>query len=306
MSGMMQRYISKELTHFIGRGQTPESQYKLLIKIINEGWLTHAPHNARESGNLVVRGGVKISKNEMYAPQMVCFCDIPVDDLRLHTEKYSSFGIAFDKNFIVEKGGAPVHYLPIKSKVKALIDLTMEQQGEFAKPEGAEHLYQYIDKGEYFDKVVPKYHKLFQILNKLIFEEMDARHHKLKRVLGDSIWDYPRDSDNYPILDFPRNALEKVQKNGEGGSLRDAMWFTQQLNQFQRLLDFHWFSYLKFFNHNYADDHPENYYFEREWRVVGNINFNLENVKRVLIPEKYARKFREDCHDYYSQLTFIE
>jgi len=71
-------------------------------------------------------------------------------------------------------------------------------------------------------------------------------------------------------------------------------------------LDFHVFSYLKFFNHLYPDDHPDNFYFEREWRVVGNVGFKMEDAKRVFIPEKCAKQFRQDCPQYYGQLTFLE
>lgn len=43
----------------------------------------------------------------------------------------------------------------------------------------------------------------------------------------------------------------------------------------ERFLSFHIFSYLKFFDHSLNDDHEDNYYFEREWRVIGNIHFSI-------------------------------
>ena len=43
---------------------------------------------------------------------MVCFCDIPVADLPFHSQKYSPFGIAFKKSFLVKQGAAPVIYVP--------------------------------------------------------------------------------------------------------------------------------------------------------------------------------------------------
>ena len=42
----------------------------------------------------------------------VCFSDIPEGQTDIHKEKYGAFGIAFDKDFIVGKGGIPVHYVP--------------------------------------------------------------------------------------------------------------------------------------------------------------------------------------------------
>lgn len=306
MLGSPQRYISKELTHFIGKGLRPNAQYKRLIKILTTGWLTHPPHDPHISGNLVVNPSAKISQNEMYSPQIVCFCDIPVEDLILHVRKYSRFGLSFDKEFIVQKGGVPVHYIPIKSSVKVLLDLSPEQMVEFIQPGGAEHLYQHIDKGEYFDRVVQQYHKLFQFLHMLIFEELKGKRSAIPSVLGDSIWDLPRDSDGYPIFDFPRDALKHIRSDIPRDAVRDAIWYDQRLSELQRFLDFHIFSYLKFFNHSYPDSHKENYYFEREWRVVGNVQFKIEDVKKVFIPEKCAKQFRQDCPQYYGQLTFLE
>ena len=43
---------------------------------------------------------------------MVCFCDIPVDDLDIHMEKYGQFGIAFQKEFLLDQGALPVVYVP--------------------------------------------------------------------------------------------------------------------------------------------------------------------------------------------------
>ena len=43
---------------------------------------------------------------------IVCFCDIPQSDLALHMDKYSRFGIAFRKDFLIEHGVTPVMYVP--------------------------------------------------------------------------------------------------------------------------------------------------------------------------------------------------
>lgn len=50
------------------------------------------------------------------------------------------------------------------------------------------------------------------------------------------------------------------------------------LGEFSRFLVFHFFCYLKFFNPAKDDQDDENYYMEREWRVVGNVNFQLQDV----------------------------
>ena len=91
----IQRYVSKELTHFIGRNLNEAKQYDLLIEILRSGWLTHPPHNPNISGNLSINSSANLQ--EMYSPQVVCFCDIPVDDIDIHMSKGSRFGISFSK-----------------------------------------------------------------------------------------------------------------------------------------------------------------------------------------------------------------
>ncbi len=299
-----QRYISHELTHFVGSNlrksknkSKEDKQYKLLIKILREGWI----YNPKVGISLVINPNVKISQNEMYSPQMVCFSDIPVEDLTLHIEKYSSFGISFNKDFIVKQGGVPVHYIPTQSHVRTLLNITPEQSVEFVKPEGGEHLYKDINKGEYFDEVVKRYLKLMSVLHILIFEAARGAN-----ALEDSIFHVPKDAEGYPYMNFPRSLLERMKVDIDNSPLRDGIWYDQQLNQLENFFNFHIFSFLKFFNHNLADEDEENYYFEREWRVVGGVQFDISHVKRVFIPEEYAKKLRNDCPEYYGQVTFAE
>ena len=69
----MQRYVSNELSHFVGRGLEKQAdQYEILVKILKTGLLTHPPHNPNISGNLSVTDGI-FSDNDMYSPQVVCF-----------------------------------------------------------------------------------------------------------------------------------------------------------------------------------------------------------------------------------------
>jgi hypothetical protein len=110
----LQRYISKELTHFVGRGLSEEEQYSFLVdSILKSGWLRHSPRAVVPGPTEVLQsGGVSLSiapndpdipPGELYKPQVVCFCDIPVSDLEIHIRKYSPFGLSFLKPFLVEK-----------------------------------------------------------------------------------------------------------------------------------------------------------------------------------------------------------
>ena len=40
------------------------------------------------------------------------------------------------------------------------------------------------------------------------------------------------------------------------------------------------FSFIKFFDDSTSDDDAANVYMEREWRVLGDVNFGLANVHR--------------------------
>jgi hypothetical protein len=39
----VQRYVSSELTHFVGRGKPEEDQYAILVQVLQSGWLLHPP-----------------------------------------------------------------------------------------------------------------------------------------------------------------------------------------------------------------------------------------------------------------------
>jgi hypothetical protein len=122
-----QRYVSQELTHFVGSrlkdlykstADCESSQYNLLIKILQQGELgkIHAGRGATIA--MLGKGiGTPLSSNEKVHAQQVCFCDIPVEDLSLHMQKYSRFGLAFAKEHLVTRGATPVFYVSQGSRV---------------------------------------------------------------------------------------------------------------------------------------------------------------------------------------------
>lgn len=66
------------------------------------------------------------------------------------------------------------------------------------------------------------------------------------------------------------------------------------------------FSFLKYFDDTSAEEDETNVYMEREWRVLGDVNFSLADVHRVFMPERYAERFRADLPGYSKQLTFSD
>ena len=74
----------------------------------------------------------------------------------------------------------------------------------------------------------------------------------------------------------------------------------------QFFLDYNVFSFLKVFDGSLPDDDPENFYMEREWRVLDNSQFAIDQVHRVIIPQTFAQRFRKDVHAYSGQVTLVD
>lgn len=109
----IQRYVSRELTHFIGRGNLPDEQYDIMVnKILKPGWLTFPPHDRRTDRSPGINLSKPISDGQMISSQVVCFCDIPLADLEIHRRKYSNFGISFHRDFLIGFGANPFLTLP--------------------------------------------------------------------------------------------------------------------------------------------------------------------------------------------------
>ena len=71
-------------------------------------------------------------------------------------------------------------------------------------------------------------------------------------------------------------------------------------------LDVRVFSYVKVFDHSVGDDNPANTYMEREWRVWGNVRFELKDVYRILVPRAYSTRLRADFAGFAGQVNFSE
>ena len=257
-----QRYISDELTHFVGKNIANDNdQYNLLVDIINSGWLTHAPHEKTEkdSGGLTLSRHSPLSDNLMYSPEVICFCDIPIDDLGLHIRKYSRFGISFNKSFLIEKGVNPVFYISKDSKIKYWPNV--DKPNDYLK----------IYRSEFYDYMIDNYHDLVKDL--MIY-----------------------------FKDLFYQSSEVIGSNKLQSKIRE---FQNQVMKLEYFLDFHVFSFLKFFDSSKSESDPDNYYMEREWRMIGNLQFSISDVRRIFLPEYYAEMFRKDVPDYYGQLNFV-
>jgi hypothetical protein len=119
-------YVSDGLVHFVGRSATSDEEaFDRLVAIMKDGWLRSAEALTRgirdeNRASFTITPSAPFSGNEHYVPGMVCFADIPAPALKIHTDKYRRFGLAFPKTFLIAKGARPVNYVPRGAKTQPL------------------------------------------------------------------------------------------------------------------------------------------------------------------------------------------
>lgn len=243
----IQRYISDELTHFVGKNKSQKEQYNILVKILKEGLLTPDHNDPEKAGYIAISLNGRISDNKMFMPYVICFCDIPINDLYIHMKKYSQFGIGFLKEFLVPKGANPLFYIAKNSRIK-----TSEVASTAIKT---------TSRADYFDEMFLMCHNLFDELRSLVNNHASSEHRTV--------------------------VMKKIA----------AM---------DLFLIRYIFSFLKFFDDVKKDDDPENYYMEREWRMIDNFSFKMKDVCRVILPKSYAKLFRKDVPEFIGQVSFAD
>ena len=64
---------------------------------------------------------------------------------------------------------------------------------------------------------------------------------------------------------------------------------------------------MKFFDAKKGDIDLETYYMEREWRLLGKLDFeNIDNITRIIIPKEFIDKFKNDFPNFKGQINFSE
>ncbi len=111
-----------------------------------------------------------------------------------------------------------------------------------------------------------------------------------------------------------RAALELLRelqfgKAGPSGQ-RGAPWGTEshdslRVSDLRNFLFFHVFAFLKPFDASTSDEDPQNFYMEREWRILGHVEFAVDEMYRIFLPEEYARRLRDDLPEFAGQVTFV-
>ena len=278
-----QRYVSEELTHFVGRGLSEEEQYSVLVdKILKTGWLLAYPSvfSVSEAEELLARkSGVvyspqpSIPSEDMMEHLVVCFCDIPITDLEIHMRKYSRFGLSFLKPFLVEKGANPVLYIAYNSKSLPIGPLGPSGPLEPGGPWDKEQL---VGRRDLYQAIFQEFTEVMDLLLR---------------------------SEHSPLPYAPPSTTEPSPEQSQEQEHRPRD-LRQKVYSLDSFLNIYVFSHVKYFDDATADEDPANVYMEREWRVLGDVNFSLSDVRRVFLPEEFAERFRADLPEYTGQLTF--
>ncbi len=221
-------YVSIHLTHFVGNKTKPESPFKRLCKIIRDKELRPGGLKKNNDGNIYIELDKPFSSDKLLRPEIVCFCDIPLEKemLEVHTNKYSKFGLAFDKKWATQVGGAsPVFYLP---------------EGSCC----TDHLF-----------------------------NDDVRRRTTRKDFFD-----------LAAHDWIMQLNKRQQKPNE-------------LPRADNMFLWYFLCYCKFYDETLDMYDPNNYYMEREWRTIGHVPFEPENIAKILLPESFEQQFLDEFQD---------
>lgn len=261
-----QNYVSKELTHFLGRNlPTDEDRYQLLVRVLQRGWLTHPPHEERLVLLMELRPGAKLRDHELLNPRVVCFADIPIDQLEIHMKKYSRFGIAFAKDVMVRKRATPVVYVALdapvlRKKVEYRVGMTLMEDAPLEPDTVDLQVMEAVPRADLFDEMVTEHAMIIK------------DRHELEQG-----------------VELPTAVVEIFRRST---AMDSAVIGTL-------------YNLLKGFDHTLPDDHPNNVYLEREWRVLGNVQFSLDEVSRVILPSAFESRFRAAVPGFAGDLTLV-
>ena len=262
---MLQRYVSGDLTHFVGASLRPDenTQYALLRDIIRGGVLRNPRFG---DGFAFGLSPVADDLGESLSAPVVCFCDLPVADLVIHLAKYGRFGIAFRKEFLIRQGANPVFYVVKQASSQPMFshvfhyDRPAVERGANQPPNVTIHGPQ-------------PWYRLFEF------------------------WKYAL----VRMLAYAEEPAPGTSTTVTGYEFMHGSWWADATE----FLSLYIFGYVKYVDAPLKDDDPKNFYMEREWRVLRRVNFQRSDISRVLLPEPFAKRFRSDFPDFAAEVLFL-
>lgn len=94
-------------------------------------------------------------------------------------------------------------------------------------------------------------------------------------------------------------ARDMIFGSGDPDSRRLLVRFEQLLHL---LLYPRFLAFIKPFDSTEPDESSHNFYMEREWRVYGDVLFQLADVSRVILPQAYVSRFKNEFPDFVGEL----
>ncbi len=268
----MNCYTSDLLCHFVGRSQpTDELRYKLLVKIIKEDGILYANINDSEPPTLMKKlNQISQNQGELFDRcDCVCFCDIPFESLGIHRGKYGSFGIGFEKSFLIGKGTRPVMYVPKNCMINDVLSTKTPKNPD-----------------AYFDTLLNQASGVLGML--MMLDQVKPLKEQFDAILSIGNSDL-------------KETVQKFVLKPIGGNLNNepfrnilvylfSAWATQC-------------EYIKIYDDSLEDDNPYNYYMEREWRCTQNVCFSLQDINTVYLPDYgYQERFIQDVPQYRGEI----
>lgn len=271
-------YISNKLCHFVGRLLSDDvARMNLLIQIIRSGTLLANPKNPTEPPKVQSNNGyqeVDSLGEPFQSINCVCFCDIPDADLKIHTEKYSKLGLAFSKDFLSKAGARPVQYVP------RAFNMLSNMVGCPISP----------DPSKYFIDI-----NRFAINSLLLLDVMNIEDNRIIKLMLEE--EKAKKAIEALAIQIKVNLPELFN----GVSLHAITYTLMQHSVNSN-------AYVKLFDPTLAEDDPQNYYMEREWRSLNDVHFSLEDIVSVYLPnaEILQKMFIESCPELENKIIVID
>lgn len=101
-------------------------------------------------------------------------------------------------------------------------------------------------------------------------------------------------------------ADESMRPDLNATQLSDGRYLTNISMHLHHFIEIHILGFVECFDPSLPEDHKDNYYMEREWRVFGNLKFGLADVARLTVPRAYQTKLKDDLPDYSNEVFVAE
>jgi hypothetical protein len=106
--------------------------------------------------------------------------------------------------------------------------------------------------------------------------------------------------------------MEKQERMGKAfhelKSFDDVLSVKQDLHAlllYQTTIEAFIFGFLKFYDPSLPQDHIDNYYMEREWRVAGKVKFLLDDIECLYVPPDFLDQALKDFPALDGKIRFL-